>query len=156
MTLEEATARIKVLETEAATNATALATANTGLTAHLAKISKLNDENAERRVANNKQKKDLFAAKAVITKNNIKVDYDKLGTEGLTLNAETGVVEGEVSYNAASVPQLGGGVPPTSGGAPQAITIESIQAMSRADIAKNWDAVNATLAAQSEQPNNTI
>lgn len=156
MTLEEAQARIKVLETEATTNATSLTTANTTVATHLANISKLNDENAERRVLNTQQKKALFAHKAVIAKNNIKVDYDKLGTDSLTLNAETGQVEGEVSYNAASVPEVGGGVPPASGGAPQAMTIESIQVMSRADIAKNWDAVNATLASQAEQPNNTI
>lgn len=154
MTLEEAQARIKVLESEAATNTTSLTTANASVASHLAKISKLNDENAERRVLNNQQKKSLFAHKAVITKNNIKVDYDKLGMDNLTLNAETGQVEGEVSYNAASVPELGGGVPPSSGGTPQVMTIESIQGMSRKDIAKNWDAVNAAMAAQAEQPNN--
>lgn len=138
MTLEEATKRIeeleaKALQVEADTNA---------------KITKLNTENAERRVLNNQQKKSLFAAKAVISKNNIKVDYESLGTDSLTLNKETGVVEGEVSYNPASKPEVGGGVLPASGNAPEAMTVESIQSMSRQDIAKNWDAVSATLANQ--------
>lgn len=134
MTLEEATARINVLEAEAVTST--------------AKITKLNTENAERRVLNNQQKKQIYAAKAVISKNNIKVDYEALGADSLTLNKETGVVEGEVSYNPASKPEVGGGVPPSSKGAPEAMTIESIQGMNRADIAKNWDAVSATLANQ--------
>lgn len=141
MTLEEATARIKVLETEVATKDTNLVTAN-------GKITKLTSENAERRVLNTQQKKSLFAHKAVISKNNIKVDYDSLGTDGLTLNKETGVVEGEVSYNPASVVEIGGGVPPASNDAPKSMTIESIQGMSRDDIAKNWDAVASTLANQ--------
>lgn len=141
MTLEEATARIKVLEGEATTNATNLTTAN-------ASITKLKTENAERRVLNTQQKKSLFAHKAVISKNNIKVDYESLGTDGLTINATSGAVEGEVSYNPASIPEVGGGVPPVSKGAPTAMTIESIQGMSRPDIAKNWDAIASTLAAQ--------
>jgi hypothetical protein len=145
MTLEEATARIAVLEAEATT---ANALVATTATENTAKISKLNTENAERRVLNNQQKKSLFAHKAVISKNNIKVDYEALGTDSLTLNAETGVVEGEVIYNPASTVEVGGGVPPSSGGAPSAMSIESIQGMSRDDIAKNWDAVAATLANQ--------
>lgn len=148
MTLEEATARIKVLEGEAEVIKVSMATATTNLTTANDKITKLNTENAERRVLNNQQKKALFSAKAVISKNNIKVDYEALGTDSLTLNAETGVVEGEVIYNPASIPEVGGGVPPASNDAPQAISIESIQSMSRTDIAKNWDAVAATLASQ--------
>jgi hypothetical protein len=118
-------------------------------------MTKLNTENAERRVLNNQQKKALYAHKAVISKNNIKVDYDALGTDSLTLNKETGAVEGEVIYSPASTIEVGGGVPPTSGGAPSAMTVESIQGMSRADIAKNWEAVSSVLTAQntSQQPN---
>lgn len=154
MTLEEAQARIKVLEDEAKTKDTNIATANTNALAATAKISKLNDENAERRVLNNQQKKQLHAAKQVISKNNIKVDYDKLGADNLTLNSETGQVEGEVSYTAASVPELGGGVPPTANTAPEAMTIDSIKTMGRAEIAKNWDAIATTLAAQTETTTN--
>lgn len=156
MTLEEATARIKVLETEASVMKVSMTTANASVASHLAKISKLNDENAERRVLNNQQKKALFAHKAVISKNNIKVDFEKLGTDELTLNAETGQVEGEVIYNPASAMEVGGGVPPVSNPAPAAMTVESIQGMSRQDIAKNWDAVSATLASQGDQNTNTI
>lgn len=148
MTLEEATARIKVLETEAKAKDASIATANTNAIAATAKISKLNDENAERRVLNNQQKKSLHAAKQVISKNNIKVDYDKLGADNLTLNSETGQVEGEVSYTAASVPEIGGGASPTANTAPPAITIDTIKTMGRAEIAKNWDAIASTLAAQ--------
>jgi hypothetical protein len=154
MTLEEATARIAVLEAEAVTAKALVATTATDNTA---KITKLNTENAERRVLNNQQKKSLFAAKHVIAKNNIKVNYEALGTDSLTLNAETGVVEGEVSYNPASTIEVGGGVSPASNGAPQAMTVESIKGMSRQDIAKNWDEVSAVLASQdTQQPNNTI
>lgn len=112
------------------------------------KITKLNVENAERRIVNTQQKKSLFAHKQVITKNNIKVDYDTLGVDGLTLNKETGAVEGEVSYNPASSVEIGGGVPPASSGAPEGVSIESIQSMNRADIAKNWDAISDVLANQ--------
>ncbi len=149
MTLEEAQARIKVLETEATAKAIELVTATN-------KVSKLTNENAERRVVNTQQKKALFAHKAVIDKNNIKVDFDTLGVDGLTLNKETGVVEGDVSYNPASVTEVGGGVPPSSGNAPEVMTVESIQGMSRTDIAKNWDAVSEVLTSQATQTTNTI
>ena len=144
MTLEEAQERIKVLETEAATKDTSIADSNT-------KITQLNTENAERRVLNNQHKKSLYAAKKVIGLNNIKVDYDSLGTDGLTLNKETGAVEGEVSYNPASSVAIGGGVPPTSAGAVEAMTLDTIKDMSRDDIAKNWEAVSNVMANQPTQ-----
>lgn len=134
MTLEEAQAKIKELEST-------LETSNS-------KITKLNGENAEKRILNNQQKKQVFAMKKVISSNNIKVDYDTLGTDSLTLNKETGMVEGEVSYNPASSVEVGGGVPPVSNGAPEAMSIESIQGMNRTDIANNWEAVAEVLANQ--------
>jgi len=149
MKLKEALERIKVLESEATTKDVELVTATN-------KNSKLTTENAERRVLNTQIKKSLFAAKAVISKNNIKVDYEALGADSLTLNKETGVVEGDVSYNPASITEVGGGVPPSSSNAPEAMTVESIQGMSRKDIAKNWDAVNDVLTSQATQTTNTI
>lgn len=143
MTLEEALAKIKELEVSSGVKDVALTTAN-------GKITKLNDENAERRVLNNQQKKNLHVAKSVINKNNIKVDFDKIGTDNLTLNKETGQVEGEVSYNPASNIEVGGGVPPVSNPAPQAMTIETIQGMSRDAIAKNWDAISEVLTGVSD------
>lgn len=148
MTLEEAQARIKVLEVEAEVIKVSMATATTNLTTATTKITKLNDENAERRVLNNHQKKQLYVTKGIIAKNNIKVDYEKIGTDSLTLDKETGQVVGEVAYNPASSIEVGGGVPPASKGAPTGMTIESIQGMNRVDIAKNWDAVAAVLANQ--------
>lgn len=149
MTLDEAQAKIKELEGQITTKDTEIATAN-------GKITKLNTENAERRVINAQQKKTLHNATQVLKKNNIKVDINTMNTENLTLNTETGQVEGEVIYNPASIPEIGGGVPPTSNDALPAMTVESIQGMSRSDIAKNWDAVSSVLTAQGEQPNNNI
>ena len=134
MTLEEAQLKITELETQAETSNS--------------KITKLNSENAEKRILNNQQKKQVFAMKKVISSNNIKVDYDSLGTDSLTLNQETGMVEGEVLYNPASSVEVGGGVPPVSLGAPEAMSIESIQGMNRTDIANNWEAVAEVLANQ--------
>jgi len=149
MTLAEAEAKIKELEAQAVIANASISEANT-------KISKLNTESAERRVLNNQQKRQLHATKQVIAKNNIKVDYDALGTDSLTLNKDTGAVEGDVTYNPASTPNVGSGIIPASNGAPEAMSIESIQGMSRADIAKNWDKITSVLEAQTPQQSNTI
>ena len=137
--------------TELENEITRLNKRNASITTLEAKITKLNTENAERRVANTQTKKSLYAAKKVIGLNNIKVDYDSLGTDGLTLNKETGAVEGEVSYNPASSVAIGGGVPPTSAGAVEAMTLDTIKDMSRDDIAKNWEAVSNVMANQPTQ-----
>ena len=148
LTLEEATAKIVALEAATVTDKATIATLNTAAGTEAAKIIALNNENAERRVLNNQQKKSLYAAQHVIAKNNIKVDYDKLGADGLTLNATTGQVEGEVTYDPASVATVGAGIVPASVGAPEGLSIESIQSMSRADIAKNWEAVQSAIENQ--------
>ena len=78
-------------------------------------------------------------------KNNIKVDLNSMNTENLSLNTETGQVEGEVTYNPASIPEVGSGVPPSSKGSPAVMTRDTIQEMSRAEIAKNWEEVSSVL-----------
>lgn len=127
ITLEQSTAKITELEQ---------------------KIQKLQGENAEKRVQNTQHKKSMHAMKEVIKKNNITVDYDSLGTDNLTVNKETGTIEGEVLYNPASTVEVGGGESPASKGAPEGMSIESIQGMNRVDIANNWEAVAEVLANQ--------
>ncbi len=141
MNLEKALAKIKILEEKATSKEAELLEATN-------KINKLTLEGAEGRVLNKHQKKNLYVAKSIIRKNNIKVDYDKISTDGLTLDPETGEVKGEVAYNPESEPGPGAGIPPSGDGAPPALTIEGIQSMSRQDIAKNWDAVSSVLTAQ--------
>jgi len=130
MTLEEAQVKITDLES---------------------KIQNLNNENAEKRVINTQQKKSLYSMKEVIKKNNINVDYDTLGTDSLTVNQETGMVEGEVLYNPASTVEVGGGESPASNGAPEQMSIQDIQGMNRVDIANNWEAITDVLANQPTQ-----
>lgn len=138
MTLEEAQVKIKELEG-------IVASKDTELTTSQEKITKLNSENAERRVINNFNKKTIHVAKQVLKKNNIKVDLNSMNTENLSLNTETGQVEGEVTYNPASIPEVGSGVPPSSKGSPAVMTRDTIQEMSRAEIAKNWEEVSSVL-----------
>lgn len=145
MTLVEAEAKIKVLEGEK----TALEASNTAIKADLTQsevlIKKANDESAESRINKQAERKQNYILNDIIKKNNITYDMTKENLQGITFD-DKGQAVGEVAYqpNTGQVKTniLAGG------GTPNTMTVESIQGMNRADIAKNWDAVAETLANQ--------
>lgn len=149
MTIEELTKRVTELEGEnTKLKADALDTAKAVATNE----SKLRDEAAGYRVKMNDETKKNYLLSDVIKQNNIKVDDKHMETNGLKLN--DGKVEGDVTYKPDTDFKIGVNI--GSGDESKALTVENIQGMSRADIAKNWEAVSATLSAQGDQTNNTI
>jgi hypothetical protein len=147
MTIEELTKRVAELEGE---NTKLKADAIENAKNVTVNEDKLRDEAAGYRVKMNEQTKKNYLLSDVIKQNNIKVEDKDLETSGLKLN--DGKVEGDATYKPNTNFNIG--VDIGSGDPSPAMTVESIQGMSRADIAKNWDAVSAALSAQDSQPNN--
>jgi len=144
MDLTEALAKIKLLEGEKTT----LEASNLAIKAELTKsevsVKKANDEAAESRIAKNTERKNNYILNDIIKKNNITYDMTKENMQGITFD-DKGQAVGEVAYqpNTEIKANLLAGE-----GSPPVMTVEGIQGMSRAEIAKNWDAVAETLANQ--------
>ncbi len=145
MTLDEALAQIKVLETEKAT----LTASNTAIKEELVKsealIKTTNDEAAESRITKQAERKNNYILNEVIKKNNITFDMSKENLQGITFD-DKGQAMGEVAYQPNTTPAKANIL--AGDGTPNTMTVESIQGMNRADIAKNWEAVAETLANQ--------
>lgn len=149
MTIEELEARVKVLEGE---NTKLKSDAIENTKKATVNEDKLRDEAAGYRVKMNEQTKKNYLLDNVIKQNNIKVDDKHLDTSALKL--DDGKVVGDATYKPNTDFNIGADI--GAGDTSPAMTVESIQGMSRQDIAKNWDAVSAALSAQGDQTNNTI
>jgi len=145
MTLVEAEAKIKALEGEKAT----LEASNTAIKDELTKSNALvkttQNESAENRIEKQSQRKQNYILNDIIKKNNITFDMTKENLQGITFD-DKGQAVGEVAYQPNTTPAKADAL--AGNGTPNTMTVESIQGMNRADIAKNWDAVAETLANQ--------
>lgn len=145
MDIKEALAKIKVLEGEKAT----LEASNTAIKAELTKSDALvkttQNESAENRINKQAERKQNYILNDIIKKNNIAFDMSKENLNGITFD-DKGQAVGEVAYQPSTTPAKANIL--TGEGTPNTMTVESIQGMNRADIAKNWDAVAETLANQ--------
>jgi hypothetical protein len=149
MTIEELTKRVTELEDE---NTKLKSDSVDNAKVILVNEAKLRDEAAGYRVKMNDQTKKNYLLNDVIKQNNIKVDDKHLDISSLKL--DDGKVVGDATYKPDTGFNIGADI--GAGETTKALTVESIQDMSRADIAKNWDAVSAALASQGDQTNNTI
>lgn len=144
MDLKEALAKVTELEAANALLTTDNATLTTAAQTHDTALKSVNDESAENRVAKQAQRKANFILKTILEKNNIAYEIKDTDLNGITFD-DKGEPVGDVSYQ-PNTNQIKTSIN-TGAGEQTQMTPESIQGMSRAEIAQNWDAVAATLAA---------
>ena len=147
MTLEESLAKVAELTAENKE----LLTKNIELTAetdrNIKQLDKVTNEAAENRIHKQSERKRAYVMKEVLKRNNIEFDVNSHSLEGLTI--VDGEVTGDVTYDPKRKTEVGAGVSPASNGTAGVMSIESIQGMSREEIADNWAAVEKTLSDQS-------
>lgn len=151
--LEEALAKIKVLEGEKTTLEASNTSIKDELTKSEAMVKTVQDEAAESRISKQTERKQNYILNDIIKKNNITFDMSKENLQGITFD-DKGQVIGDVAYQPNTTPAKTNVL--AGDGTPNTMTVESIQGMNRADIAKNWDAIAETLANQPNQPTQTI
>ena len=147
MTLEESLVKVKELE---AVNKELL-TKNEQLTAdgekNMKQLEIVTYEAAENRVLRQSERKKSFIMNEVLKRNNIEFDVNGHSLEGLSI--VDGEVTGDVTYDPKRKAEVGAGVSPASNGTAGVMSIESIQGMTREQIAENWSAVEKVLTDQS-------